>query len=224
MRIVIMGLLVLIAPMQAVSAQPVEQEVERMLEAVGGREVWANATGFTMVETLHAEGYELPIYREYWVDFESPRIMERATGRGLRQVQALNGNSGWTLNNGELRQWNDAEVAGWASFWPGIPTRVFHLLASDDPSVEPRLRDGVIDIFVDGVRAVWIGTDAGGTPVVYGREDRHTDSHFLGRPLQYGDVTLWSEASEPGGDWHVVMIDYALLTEPHGVTFAPPID
>ncbi len=222
MRIFIVALLLLAGPFHMASAQTVEEEIDRMLTAVGGREVWAAATGFTMSEILHADGLELPVYREYWVDFESPRIMERSTGRGFRKVQALNGDSGWTLRNGEMREWSAAQIAGWQSFWPGIPTRVFHLLASDDPSVEPRLRDGVIDIFINGERVVWIGTDVEGTPVVYGREDRHTDSHFLGRPLPYGDVTLWSEATEPGGDWRVVMIDYELLTEPHSVSFARP--
>ncbi len=222
MRYVILAIVLFFVPPGPIAANTVEEEVERLLEAVGGRAVWADATGFTMQEILYVEGRELPVYREYWVDFETPRIMERATGRGLRQVQALNGDGGWTLRDGELSEWSEEQIAGWRAFWPGIPTRVFHLLASDDPSVEARLRDGVIDIYVDGERVVWIGADAQGTPVVYGREERHGDSHFLGRALPYDDVVLWSEAIEPGGDWRVVMIDYELLTEPHSISFDPP--
>ncbi len=220
----VIWLAVLIALPASLSAQQVDidTEIEKMLQAVGGKQVWANASGFTMSEILHTDQLELPVLRRYWVDFTSPRIMESSEGNGLRQTRALNIDTGWTVRNGEQSEWSSEQVAGWNSFWPGIPTRVFHLLASNDPSVRAEWRDGVIDIFIAGRRVVWIATDTEGTPVAYGREDRHTDTHFLGKPLQYGDVTLWSEAIEPGGDWRVVMVDYQLLTEPHTISFAPP--
>ncbi|MEO1250834.1 MAG: hypothetical protein AAFW81_00630 [Pseudomonadota bacterium] len=197
-------------------------EIQRMLDAVGGRDVWRRAHGFTMTEVLYTDQLETPVVREYWVDFRTPRIMEKAVGNGLRQTRALNREAGWTDRNGALEAWSDEEVAGWRSFWPGIPTRVFHLLASEDDSVEARWRDGVLDIYIDGEWAVWIANDEDGTPVAYGRDERHTDTHFLGKALPYGDVTLWSEAIEPGGDWRVVMVDYELLYEPHEVSFDQP--
>jgi len=199
-----------------------KSEIDKMLEAVGGKDTWRDATGFTMSEILYTDQRDLPVIREYWVDFKTPRIMETAKASGLTQAQALNGSAGWTDRNGEMTEWSSEQVTGWRSFWPGIPTRIFHLLASNDPSVTPVWRDGVMDFFIDGKRVVWIATDEEGTPVAYGRDDRHTDTHFLGKPLAYGDVTLWSEAIEPGGDWRVVMVDYVLLREPHSVSFEPP--
>lgn len=211
-------------PLGANSAEKtgVDAEIDKMLEAVGGRDLWANAAGFSMSEILYTDQRELPVLRHYWVDFKSPRIMETSEGRGMLQTRALNKDSGWTMRNGDLSAWEESAVAGWASFWPGIPTRIFHLLAKNDPDVTPVWRDGVIDIFIDGARVVWIATDEAGTPVAYGRDDRHTDTHFLGKPLKYGDATLWSEAIEPGGDWRVVMVDYQLLNAPHTVSFEPP--
>ena len=200
----------------------VDAEVEKLLETIGGREIWRDATGFIMDEILYTDARPLPVIRKYWVDFKSPRIMESAIVSGLEQRQALNGGKGWTLRNGELSNWDDATVSGWQAFWPGIPTRIFHLLAADDPSLSYKWRDGVIDFFVDGKRVVWIGASEQGTPVAYGRDDRHSITHFLGKSLAYGDVTLWSEATEPGGNWRVVMVDYELLTEPHKISFEPP--
>lgn len=224
MRTIMLFVALALTPSVGAAANTVEQEVERLLEAVGGRDVWAEATGFTMSEILFTDQRELPVYRQYWVDFDSPRILEHAHGRGLEQRNGLNGESGWTVRNGELSTWDAEQIAGWRSFWPGIPTRVFHLLASDDPSVEAVLADDILDIFVDGEWVVWIAMDPEGTPVAYGRENRHTDTHFLGRSLDYGNVRLWSEATEPGGDWRVVMLDYELLTQPHNVSFAAPND
>ena len=200
----------------------VDAEIEKMLTAVGGRDTWAKARGFTMAEILHSDQFELPVIRHYWVDFTAPRIMETAEGNGLRQTRALNVDRGWTMSDGEYADWSEGQVNGWRSFWPGIPTRVFHLLAAKDPSVRAEWRDGVIDIYIGGERVVWIATEPNGTPIASGREDRHTETHFLGKPLQYGDVTLWSEAIEPGGDWRVVMVDYQSLGEPHSVSFEPP--
>lgn len=192
-----------------------------MLDAVGGREVWRDAHGFFMSEILYTDQSPVPVIRKYWIDFEIPRIRATAEGRGFRQVQILNENSGWTQRNGETSEWSDETVNGWRSFWPGIPTRIFHLLASGDPSVTPVWRDGVIDFFIDGRRVVWIGLNDEGTPVAYGREDRHTETHMLGEYIDYGDVRLWSEAIEPGGTWRVVMVDYELMQEPHTVSFSP---
>lgn len=201
--------------------------VERILTSVGGREVWAGARGFRMLEILHAEGLPLPAIREYWVDFESPRIMERTQTANLVQLQALNGTSGWRVRNGELADWPPEMVAGFRSFWPGIPTRVFHLLASNDPSVRVEYLDGDrLDVFVDGEFAVWIAAAPDGRPVAYGRNESHTETHFLGRPESYGPVTLWSTAYEPGDSWRVVMVDYVLFPEgqEYPVSWAPPAD
>lgn len=211
-----------VQPLLHAQETEISVEIDKLLEAVGGRDVWSRAQGFTMTEILHSDQLELPVVRQYWVDFTSPRIMESAHGNGLRQTQALNVEEGWRIRNGEFTNWPAEQVAGWRSFWPGIPTRVFHLLAKNDPGVEARWRDGVIDIYIDEKRVVWIATDPEGTPVAYGREDRHTDTHFLGKPLDYGDVTLWSEAIEPGNDWRVVMVDYELLYEPHTQSFEAP--
>ena len=149
--------------------------------------------------------------------------MERATARGLRQTRALNGDTGWTERNGELTIWDRQMTDAWRSFWPGIPTRVFHLLAAGDRSVEASWRDGVIDFHIDGRRVVWIAADEDGVPVAYGRDERHTETHVLGKHEAYGNTVLWTEATEPGGNWRVVMVDYELLTEPHTISFEPPL-
>ena len=52
-----------------------QNEIDKMLEAVGGRDVWREATGFTMTEILYSDQRDLPVVREYWVDFKTPRIM-----------------------------------------------------------------------------------------------------------------------------------------------------
>lgn len=195
-------------------AVDLDMEIERMMEAVGGREVWANATGFYMSEILHDAGQDLPIFREYWIDFETPRIYARSHGRNIELVQVLNVDEGWTVSRGELRDWPAEEVEDWSSFWPGIPTRVFHMIASEDPDLDIQWRDGVMDVFYRGNRVVWIATNDDGLPVAYGRENRHSDTHFLGEMLTYGDVNLWSEATEPTGDWRVVMLEYKLYTGP----------
>lgn len=222
--------LLLLLPMtaEAQETRGPEETVEAMLTQVGGREVWAAARGFHMVEILNSASYELPLIREYWVDFESPRIMERTTGSTIHALQALNGESGWTLiqRTGEdpaLTTWDGDTVAGWRGFWPGIPTRVFHLLASNDPSVEARLNgESRLDIFVDGTFAVWIAFDGDAKPIAYGREESHVETHFLGAYHDYGPVRLWGTAYEQGDQWSVTMVDYELIEGEMPVSYAEP--
>lgn len=209
----------------AVAGQSTAETLDALFEQIGGRSVWAAATGFHMVEVLHDEGLPLPAVREYWVDFRRPRIMERTTTNSSVQLQALDGSRGWTVRDGTLSDWPEDQVSGWSGFWPGIPTRVFHLLATGDPSVDVTLREGNrLDIEVDGRFAVWIALDADGTPVAYGRDEAHTYTHFLGRMETYGPVRLWTAAYEPGDLWRVTMVDYDLFEGDLPVSFAPPVD
>ena len=131
----------------------------------------------------------------------------------------------WRVRDGVLNTWTRETVQAWSGFWPGIPTRVFHLLASNDSSVEARLRPGNrLDIFVNGAFAVWIATNEQGVPVAYGRDEAHPLTHFLGRMQPYGPVRLWSAAYEPGDWWHVVMVDYELFAGELPYSFDPPRD
>lgn len=211
-------------PIQAQETS-VEEEVEKLLEAVGGRDAWADAHGFIMYEVLYSANQDLPVYRQYWIDFKQPRIQYTSKGQGFFNRYVLNVDHGWSSMDGEIEDWEAGMVGGFSHFWRGIPTRVFHMLASNDPSIRAELRDDqVIDIYHNGERVVWIATDPEGKPVAYGREDRHTETHFLGELKTYGDVKLWDTATEPGGLWEVVMIDYELLKAPHTISYERPTE
>ena len=213
------------APAIVAQAPAADAVVDALLEQVGGRDVWADATGFHMVEILEDAALPLPAIREYWVDFRRPRVMERTTTHAVKQLQALDGDRGWIVRDGVHSPWSPDQVAGWRGFWPGIPTRVFHLLAARDPSVAVALRDGNrLDISIDGRFAVWIAVDEEGVPVAYGREEAHTYTHFLGRMEAYGPVRLWTAAYEPGDAWKVTMVDYELFYGELPVDFGPPSD
>lgn len=198
------------------------QKIEALLHAVGGQEVWANAAGFHMLEIAHIASIDLPLVREFWVDFETPRIKMVSRGQDRDQVSTLNDMMGWSRNKDSIYTWEDNQVKGWRSFWPGIPTRVFHLIASNDPSLSYKVFPDRIDFFVNDQFAVWIATSPDGLPVAYGREQAHTETHFLGEIRPYGPVKLWDTAHEPGGQWSVLMVDYELLDDLSGLSYEPP--
>lgn len=154
--------------------------------------------------------------------------MERTTGNHIDVLQALNMDEGWIMRaSGSegpyLTEWDDDTVSGWRRFWPGIPTRVFHLLASNDPSVEARMNgESRIDIYVDGAFAVWIAIDGEGKPIAYGREESHVATHFLGAYYDYGPVRLWGTAYEQGDQWAVTMVDYHLIEDDMPMDYSAP--
>ncbi len=203
--------------------QSQEQEpkvITNLLNSVGGKEVWSRARGFRMLEIAHYANLKHPLIREYWVDFKQPRIKELTRSIERRQVQALNINKGWTNKyDGKIAVWDAKRLSGWQSFWPGIPTRIFHLIASKDPSLTYQVHEDKIDFYIDGNFAVWIATDESGNPVAYGRSMNHKETHFLGEMLNYNSVRLWKEAFEPGGQWNVEMVDYQLLDDLSFISF-----
>ncbi|MCL6266150.1 hypothetical protein [Flagellimonas myxillae] len=223
LKIIVCLVLVSSAPM---AAQNVEKErperLDQLMKAVGNEESWRNAKGFYMLEIAHYANLKLPLVRRFWIDFENPRIKMASRNANLNEVRALNKDNGWTLKGDELTIWDEGLVNRFRSFWPGIPSRIFHLLASDDPSLTYEILEDRINFSVDGKFAVWIATDEIGNPVAYGRSSNHKETHFLGEILDYGPVKLWKEAFEPGGQWRVVMVDYELLTDMSDISYATP--
>ncbi|WP_222983070.1 hypothetical protein [Flagellimonas meishanensis] len=190
-----------------------EEDIENLLNAVGGTKFWKDAKGFHMLEIAHYANLKLPLVREFWVDFQNPRILQKTYGNGANSTQALNIDNGWTITKGQLEVWDDEKVNNWKSFWPGIPTRIFHLLAIKDPHLSYLVKEDRIDFFIDNAFVVWISCDLNGNPVAYGRSNNHAETHFLGKIIKYGNLNLWDSAYEPGGQWWVQMIDYVLLND-----------
>ncbi|WP_422861117.1 hypothetical protein [Flagellimonas sp. W118] len=187
------------------------ERIDKLMKAVGDENSWRMAKGFHMLEITNVSSHKLPLVRDFWIDFEQPRIKIITRSIGENNERVLNINNGWTLEGNTLTEWEEKTVNGFRSFWPGIPTRIFHLIASNDPSLSYDLNEDRIDFYVDGRFAVWIATDSNGNPVAYGRSNNHAETHFLGEMTDYGPIRLWKEAFEPGGEWSVLMVDYRLL-------------
>lgn len=200
------------------------ERIDKLMQMVGDENAWRTAKGFHMLEIAHVSQYKLPLVREFWIDFEQPRIKMTSKNAELHEVRALNVDHGWTMENEEVTQWEERTVNGFRSFWPGIPTRIFHLIATNDPSLSYEIKEDRITFYIDGEFVVWIATDPEGNPVAYGRSNNHVETHFLGEMMAYGPVRLWKEAFEPGGQWGVLMVDYQLLSTLSNVSYSQPKD
>ncbi|MGX1929059.1 hypothetical protein [Flagellimonas sp. 2504JD4-2] len=200
-----------------------KQKIDSLLHFLGGEDIWAKARGFRMLEIATYSALEHHMVREFWVDFEQPRIKMQTKSIERRETVALNNDKGWTKDRDQqVTPWKENRVNGWRSFWPGIPTRIFSLLARKDASVTYKVYEDRIDFYVDGKFAVWIATSQNGCPVAYGREKEHTETHFLGKIVPYGPVNLWKDAYEPGGQWRFTMVDYELLSNFNKISFEKP--
>ncbi|SHH09266.1 hypothetical protein [Flagellimonas flava] len=200
------------------------ERIDNLMQAVGDENAWRTARGFYMLEIAHVSRYKLPLVREFWIDFEQPRIMMVSNNVELNEIRVLNVDRGWTSKNNQVTAWDEQMVNGFRSFWPGIPTRIFHLIASNDPHLTYEIKEDRIIFYIDGEFVVWIATDPKGNPVAYGRSNNHAETHFLGEMLPYGPVRLWKEAFEPGGQWGVLMADYQLLPTLSNVSYSQPKD
>ncbi|MEM9647638.1 MAG: hypothetical protein AAF969_04095 [Bacteroidota bacterium] len=200
------------------------KRIDKLMQMVGDENAWRTAKGFHMLEIANVSRYKLPLVREFWIDFEQPRIKMTSKSAELHEIRALNVDHGWTMGNEEVTPWEERTVNGFRSFWPGIPTRIFHLIATNDPSLSYEIKEDRIIFYIDREFVVWIATDPEGNPVAYGRSNNHAETHFLGEMLTYGPVRLWKEAVEPGGQWGVLMVDYQLLSTLSNVSYSQPKD
>ncbi len=196
--------------------------VKQLMKAIGDKEVWKNAKGCYMLEIAHFGDIELPLIRNFWIDFDRPRIKIQTKGLEINNTRALNETAGWSIDSSGVKVWENEKVANFQSFWTSIPTRIFHLLAKNDSSLSYELDENRIEFYIDGKFVIWIALDDNGDPIACGRSNNPRKTHFLGKMTNYGNVRLWKEATEPGGEWNVVLVDYQLLNDMTKIQYSTP--
>jgi hypothetical protein len=109
--------------------------VERMLDGIGGRDVWANARSLYTMERARHPAYGDGIVATFWRDLESPGEYARLSHDKIDVKYAWNEDGGWIRRNEELRDFDDNELKERLYYWPREIYTLYHQLAKGERSL-----------------------------------------------------------------------------------------
>lgn len=197
MRIVLSGLLTAGSLLhgQMPSAAGDSQAVaaaERLLQRVGGREVWARRTLVVEERSFLRSGgiATLRIARDFVAGTRS--LASRSPGNNA--AEWLSPDGGWESRNGAMRIMPPAELAAERQGLRQEPYAIYHRIARRDSTLRFALRDSASTLVVyDGVERVlcWFVLDGTGAPTSWGNfYDGRINQHYYGPLQQFGAVSL----------------------------------
>ena len=173
----IMLLGVLAAPQPPDAA---EARLDALLEAMGGRAVWAGAQAVKVDATHYSTVFRLPHRNEIWNDFRTPRLRIVASSEEIDRALVVDGNQGSRRNQTDVRALTPAELTEQLRWWESNVYRTLHRLARRDPDLSVRMigphRLGVFR--KDGVRLNWIDLNQLSEPILFGSSDSETGTIF----------------------------------------------
>jgi hypothetical protein len=193
------------------------QVVDRYLEAVGGRAVWASALGEYVLAVTTDPRRPLPYTFELCWDFAQPRTAERARFQSRTQLRGYASGDGWsfgrdvTAPQGTFRNWSAEESSTNENLWRAAFEVVTHRLAARDPNLSVRSGTGEwagwVEISERGTLIARLLTDASGAPQKYRRLVDDTSIEF-GPLVDRGAIRFpKSGAFDPGASFEVIAIE-----------------
>lgn len=193
--------------------------VDRYLEALGGRAVWAEARGEYVLAVTTDPRRPLPYTFELCWDFTQPRTAERARMQSRTQLRGYAAGEGWSLGRdagapqGTLRSWSAEEGATNEALWRAAFEVVTHRLAAGDADLAVQSGAGEwagwIEISEKGTPIARLLTDESGAPQRYRRLADGTSLVF-GPLVDRGPIRFPKHgAFDPGASFEVIAMEFS---------------
>jgi hypothetical protein len=181
--------------------------VERMLDALGGRDAWAGVRNTINGSMQYRAQAPTAVYAVIVLDFERPRFHMEFTGPDLYLERAVSGDTGWRrMRAGHIEDMDEEYLAGEMDWYDAHLYRTIHRLARRDETLTVTIgeRDR-LEVHTGGKRLMWFQLNEDGEPYAFGtRED---DSGSLLGPWTFvqDGIRHPSWVSNADGSWRVAI-------------------
>lgn len=167
----VLGALLLWNPPE--TAGGAEQQVERLLEATGGRSAWAAVRSSRNEAMQYRPADPVVVRAIIHLDFEKPRFHIETLADSLRLVRVIDHEKHWRIDRqGAVVPVTNETLAADRRWYAAHVYRTIHRLAQRDPALTPRqAKDGRLEIVENAARLAWFKLDARGEPYAFGAHD-----------------------------------------------------
>lgn len=115
---------------------PVGDRVDMMLEALGGRQVWAAARSVHTMERARYPVYGDGVVASHWLDLELPAEKVAISGERVDIEWAWQASGGWVRRGDEVRNFEGKDIEDRRAVWNVDLVRLLMRLARKDAAFE----------------------------------------------------------------------------------------
>lgn len=210
----------------ASEASPADKAAEKMLDAIGGRQAWAELRNTINGSVQNRVNEPTVVYAVITMDFERPRFRIETTAKDIRVVRVIDDGNNWRLRlSGNIEDVPQELIESELRWYGAHLYRTIHRIASRDPSISLGLDDqGRLEVFADGERILWFRFDAKGEPYAFGSYDDEVGS--LSGPWDFEKDgirhPIWVSSSD--GTWRAAIKTLSVNVPLRDHMFARPAD
>jgi hypothetical protein len=191
---------------------------DRMIESIGGQQVWAVARSLYVRELAYPASVQGPLTAEFWRDLEKPAYRSVITGPGLRRETRWNEQGGWVIRDGVKTTMTTEKLKSEITGWRNEPYILYHKLALRDPSLHLAVSEGNrLEIFErsGGPMLCWFVVDSSGALLMWGNlYEGEVNEHVYGPLRDFGKVRMPAWGTSTTGSWRFEYQEVVPSAEP----------
>jgi hypothetical protein len=192
--------------------------VDLLLEALGGRPVWAEARAVHTRERVLVPAFPDPIVSDVWRSLREPGEMARITGVGVDRTFAWDARGGSGVKEGEHYRFGEDRMRDELAFWPVHLYTIYHRLAAGDDSLSVGAGENGSVVLEDTQTGVYLGglrVSARGEPMWWNGRTAYNDETYVYGPLgDYGSLRMPRWGASTNGQWRYELLDFELDEKP----------
>jgi hypothetical protein len=206
---------ILVASVVLMFAQPTHAEddkrvgsvVDQMLDALGGRQNWADLRNTINGSQQNRADEPTVVYSVITMDFERPRFRIETTASDIHVIRVIDGDDSWRLRLSGNIEDVPADLYDEEMRWYGAHLyRTIHRIASRDPAISLTLDgQGRLQVFEDGGPIMWFRLDADGQPYRFGTYDDEAGTLLGPWGFEQDGIRHPAWVSNPDGTWRAAV-------------------
>lgn len=118
------------------------QLAQSMLDALGGRQEWAEFKSVYVRTVSISIGQDGPLVLEEWIELDRPRVLNAQAVDGKPVFQILDGNDGWIIRESEISLISSSRITGLLDWHNHYMMRAIQSIASGGEKKEVRINGG----------------------------------------------------------------------------------
>ncbi len=201
--------------------------VDRMLETLGGKSVWAKAAAIKVELNGYYAREQEPWYEKFWMELDNPRGRFELKNETIDRVIAWTPEGGWEFENGKAEVMENNMHTFEMKYWKRQPVVVFHRLALNKPDTRVEMGDNEFrfDVFDNESNELiaQFAVNMKGEPIKWGSKinDREFE-HIFGVLQNYENVIMPRWGASISGVWRYEHLEVSLSEDLPAVSYEMP--
>lgn len=139
---------------QAETPKDIQAKLEKLISNVGGKDIWANAHGISLLTIIFNEQQALPFSVEFCWNWDTEESLTLFKNQSISRLMVYSNGAGWTVTKApgqepSLQEWDENRIAFDRKDWNANFSRLLHRIAKDDDQLSFSYGEGEWDGWIE---------------------------------------------------------------------------